>query len=132
MISCLHCNGPPLLEDSMSTNYKPATLPAVVPYLVLTDADLEFAFMKDVLGAEEMRLSRDSQGHVGHCEVRIGDAAVMLGNASEQWPPSPAAIYVYVPSVDLAYHRALAAGATSVWAPVDQPYGDRNAGVRTS
>jgi uncharacterized glyoxalase superfamily protein PhnB len=116
----------------MNTNYKPATHPFVVPYLVVSDADKELAFMKEVLGAREVRLSRDPQGKVGHGELGIGDSMIMLGQASEQWPPSPAAIYVYVPDVDLVFKRAVAAGAASIWPPVDQPYGDRNAGVLDS
>jgi len=35
----------------------------------------------------------------------------------------------YVPDADAAYARALAAGATSLFPPADQPYGDRCGGV---
>jgi PhnB protein len=37
---------------------------------------------------------------------------------------------VYVDDADAVYQRALAAGATSVQAPVDQFYGDRSGGVK--
>jgi PhnB protein len=37
---------------------------------------------------------------------------------------------VYVPDTDAAYERALRAGATSIEAPKDAPYGDRTAGVK--
>lgn len=114
----------------MSANYKPAAHPNVVPYLVLSNADKTLDFVKVVFGATEMRVSRDPQGQIGHAEVRIGNSVLMIGQASEQWPPSPAAIYVYVPDVDAAYERALAAGADSMWQPVNQPYGDRNGGVK--
>jgi uncharacterized glyoxalase superfamily protein PhnB len=39
-------------------------------------------------------------------------------------------LHLYVPDTDLVYGRALGAGAESLYAPVDQPYGDREAGVR--
>jgi PhnB protein len=39
-------------------------------------------------------------------------------------------LYLYVPNVDAVYRRAVAAGATSFQEPIDQPYGDRQAGVR--
>jgi uncharacterized glyoxalase superfamily protein PhnB len=42
----------------------------------------------------------------------------------------PAALHLYVSNVDEAYRRALDAGAESLYAPVDQEYGDREAGVR--
>jgi uncharacterized glyoxalase superfamily protein PhnB len=37
--------------------------------------------------------------------------------------------YMYVPDCDAAYQRALAAGAKSIQAPSDAPYGDRIGGV---
>lgn len=42
----------------------------------------------------------------------------------------PAAIYLYLDNVDAAYAAALKAGAISIAEPADQPYGDRNAGVK--
>jgi PhnB protein len=35
------------------------------------------------------------------------------------------ALYVHTADVDAVYHRALAAGGTSVLPPADQPFGDR-------
>jgi uncharacterized glyoxalase superfamily protein PhnB len=35
-----------------------------------------------------------------------------------------------VADADAAYHQALEAGATSIEAPADQPYGHRRAGVQ--
>ena len=37
---------------------------------------------------------------------------------------------MYVPNVDAVYRQTVAAGATSFQEPTDQPYGDRQAGVR--
>jgi PhnB protein len=83
-----------------------------------------------VLGAREMRVTRDPQGGVGHGELAIGDSVIMLAQASESWPPSLAALYVYVADIDAIYKKAVAAGAATIWPPVDQPYGDRNAGIK--
>jgi len=69
-------------------------------------------------------------GTIGHAEVRIGDSVVMLGQASSQWKPTTAAIYLYVNDTDATYKRALQSGATSAMEPTDQFYGDRNAGVQ--
>src|SRR5262249_17285508 len=111
-------------------NYKPDFLPTVVPYLVMADAEKELAFMKDVLGAKEMRMTRDLVGRVGHGELKIGDSVIMLAQASEGWPASPAILYIYVPDGDAVFQKAVAAGAAAMWPPADQPYGDRNAGVK--
>jgi uncharacterized glyoxalase superfamily protein PhnB len=53
----------------------------------------------------------------------------MVSAASER-EPAAAFLYVYVDDADAAYERALAAGATTIEAPLDTPYGDRRAMVR--
>jgi len=47
-----------------------------------------------------------------------------------QQPERPAQLHYYVRDVDALYRRALAAGASSLQEPIDQPYGDREAGIR--
>jgi uncharacterized glyoxalase superfamily protein PhnB len=42
----------------------------------------------------------------------------------------PTALHLYVPDVDAAYERALAAGATSVMPPRDQDHGDRDSALK--
>jgi PhnB protein len=39
-------------------------------------------------------------------------------------------LYVYVADADLAYERAIPAGATTLEAPLSTPYGDRRAMVQ--
>jgi uncharacterized glyoxalase superfamily protein PhnB len=41
-------------------------------------------------------------------------------------------LHVYVENADETYRRAIAAGAQSIEAPADMPYGDRRATVRDS
>ena len=116
----------------MAVSYKPADTQNVIPYLVIADPEKELAFVKGVFGAKEMHVTRDSGGGIKHAQVKIGDSVVMMGQAGDQWPPLPAAIYLYVPDVDAAHKRALAVGATSLMQPADQFYGDRNGGVKDS
>lgn len=42
----------------------------------------------------------------------------------------PGFLYLYVPDADATYARAVEAGATTVEAPCDVPYGDRRATIR--
>src|SRR5439155_501428 len=44
--------------------------------------------------------------------------------------PALTGLHLYVPDADQVYRAALEAGADSLRAPVDQPYGDREASVR--
>ena len=102
----------------------------ITPYLIVNKAAELIDFVKHVFGAEEQFRSIGSAGGI-HCETRLGDSMVMIGGGGA-WhgTPAPAALHVYVPNVDDVYRRAMATGATSLRAPADQDYGDRDASVR--
>jgi PhnB protein len=106
-----------------------AKTPTLMPYLVAQGAARLVDFMKQTFGAEEMERFTKADGTIMHTAVRIGDSIVELGDGNEQFPARPTALHVYVPDADAAYQRALAAGATSLHEPVDQPYGDHEASV---
>lgn len=103
---------------------------AVTPYLLIPNVDALLAFLQEAFAAEIRERHTRPDGSVGHAEVRIGGAAVMLGEASAQWPAMPGSIYLYVDDTDATYARALDLGAGSVMEPADQFYGVRGAGVK--
>jgi uncharacterized glyoxalase superfamily protein PhnB len=105
------------------------TYRTVTPYLVVPDADAELAFLKAAFGATEQTCQRTESNKVMHAEIRIGDSLIMMGQANQQWKALAGSLYLWVPNVDELYNKALAAGATSLTAPEDKPYGHRNAGV---
>src|SRR5262245_3401594 len=105
------------------------TYRTVTPYLVVSNADAELAFLKAAFGGTEIQVHRNEDNTVMHAEIQIGDSLVMLGQAGEQWVARQAALYLWVRDVDATYAKALAAGAASESAPEDKPYGHRNAGV---
>jgi len=111
------------MADTMST-YR-----TVTPYLLVTDAEAELAFVKAAFAATEVLCHRNADNTVMHAEFRIGDSLVMLGQAGGQWKPRDAALYLWVEDVDATYARAVAVGATSESVPEDKPYGHRTAGV---
>jgi PhnB protein len=100
--------------------------------VIVQGADRVIEFLKQAFEAKEVERMSMPDGSIMHAEVRAGDSTVMLGEASGQWGPMPASLYMYVPDVDAVYQRVLKAGATSVMEPADQFYGDRNAGVKDS
>jgi len=106
-----------------------AMTPTLMPYLVAQGAARLVDFMKQTFGAVEMERFQRPDGTIMHTAVRIGDSVIELGDGNEQYPPRPVALHIYVPDTDAAYQRALAAGATSLHEPVDQPYGDHEASV---
>lgn len=103
---------------------------SVTPYLMVHDAPGLIDFLARVFDAEELRRDLYPDGRIMNCELRIGSSIIELSEANETWPPTPAALHVYVPDTDAAYTKALAAGAVSLYAPADMPYGERSAGVR--
>jgi PhnB protein len=116
----------------MSTGVKaiPDGYSAVTPYLVVQDANKLVEFLKKAFDAKEHHRSATPDGTIVHAEVRIGGAPLMIGGAFPGGAVSTAMIYLYVVDTDATYKRAIEAGATSVMAPADQFYGDRNAGVK--
>ena len=62
--------------------------------------------------------------------MRIGDSLLMVKASATERERFPAFLYVYVSHADEVYQRAIAAGATSLEAPMDTPYGDRRGMVR--
>jgi PhnB protein len=112
---------PHYIRDGFST---------VRPYLF---GRLDLAdFVRQVFGAQE--LARRKYGEKAfHIESKIGDSVVVLEVREPPYPTATtASVYLYVDDVDAAYKRAIEAGATSVSEPKDQPYQERNAGVRDS
>jgi PhnB protein len=115
----------------MAVKSRPEGYHSVTPYLVATDVSQLIDFLKDAFGAQVISPPfRRPDGSIMHCELRIGDSPVMMGEPMAQNQPMPTCLYVYVDDTDATYRRALQAGGTSVMEPADQFYGDRSAGVR--
>lgn len=101
----------------------------LTPYFPVRDVRGQIEFMTKAFGAAEICHFTAPTGGV-HAEVRVGESMVMVGGGPEwRGTPMPTSLWMYVEDADAAYERALAAGAKTITAPVDQPYGDREAGV---
>jgi len=102
---------------------------SVTPYLHPAGATKLIDFLKEAFSAEEIARHEEPKGTVVHAKVRLGNSILEMGEAHGQYQPMPSMFYMYVNNVDGSYARAIKAGAKSLFAPADQPYGDRNAGV---
>lgn len=112
--------------------HKPNGYSTVSPYLIVTGANETIEFLKHVFGAVELRRFPDGAEKLMHAEVRIDDTVVMLADSTEEWPPIPSNVHIYVSDVDSTYQRALKAGATSVQEPVKKDDEDKRGGVKDS
>ncbi len=106
-------------------SYIPKGLHNVNPYLHPRRAEPVIGFLKRAFGAQELAKYATPDGVVVHAEIRVGDSVIEMGEAHGKYAPNPTMFYLYVPNVDDVYRTALAAGATSVQEPADQPWGDR-------
>ncbi|WP_460559521.1 VOC family protein [Ferruginibacter profundus] len=101
----------------------PAHYNRLMPYMIVPEAYDFITFMKAVFGATEQVIVPRSEGIIMHGELRIGDAVIMFADATEQYAPRPAGIFIYVDNVDETYKKALAFGATSQMEPCAMDYG---------
>ncbi len=105
----------------------------VTPYIVAADAAGLIEFVKATFAGEEVFRTVGSAGGI-HCEVRVGDCMMMIGGGGPglSWSGSsrPMAFHIYVRDTDAVYQRALEGNASSLQAPVDQPWGERTANVK--
>ena len=107
----------------------------VTPYLIVRGADRAIEFYKKAFGATELFRMQHENGLVGHAEIQIGNARIML--ADEQGPHkspqtlggSPIGILLYVNNSDATFAQSVDAGAKVVREVADQFYGDRTGGV---
>jgi PhnB protein len=102
----------------------------VTPWIIGRETDGLLAFLREAFGAEEIARVQGPDGTIGHAEVRIGDAVVMMFDGPADWPATPAFLRLYVPDGDAVFSRALAAGATAVTAMTELFWGDRVRRVR--
>jgi PhnB protein len=109
---------------------------SVTPYLIVRGAEHAIEFYKKAFGATELFRMKNESGGIGHAELQIGDARIMLADETpEQKSPqtlggSPIGLLLYVEDCDTTFKQSVNAGAKTVREPADQFYGDRTGGVR--
>jgi PhnB protein len=117
---------------SESINPVPEGYTTVTPWMISKDTAGLIDFLKSAFGAEELaRVENPNGPGIGHAEVRIGDAIVMLFDVlSPEWPYTPSFLRLYLPDGDAAYQRAVDAGATPLHRMTEMFWGDRVGRVR--
>lgn len=107
----------------------PAGLHTLTPTLHVNGTGRLIDFIKQAFGADELDRTVSPDGIVRHAQLKLGDSVLELGEPGGFVPVMTGSLHYYVENTDAAYARALAAGATSLAAPADTPYGDRSASV---
>jgi PhnB protein len=114
------------------------TIQQVFPYLIVRDAPAAIEFYKRIFGAEEIMRLAEPGGRIGHAELNLGDAMIMI---AEEHPDrgvlSPLAyggsgsfLHLHVANVDDMTARAAEAGAKILVEPKTQFYGERSSKIQ--
>jgi PhnB protein len=121
---------------AMATSAKaaPEIRATATPYLSVRGASAAIEFYKRAFGAAEITRLMQPDGRIGHAEIDISGARIMLADefpeagfsSPESLGGSPVHIRLDVADVDAVAQRAVAAGAKVVRPVEDQFYGDRS------
>jgi PhnB protein len=108
----------------------PEGVPSVQPYLHLRNSEKMIPFLESAFGgAVTGGVPTSPEGHVLHATIQIGDNTLELDEEHGEFQPMPCHLHLHVDDADAMYARALRAGAISIDAPSDKPYG-RSGGVK--
>jgi PhnB protein len=105
----------------------------LTPYLCFKSGAEAISFYTRAFGAQESFRLTDPTGRIGHAEISIAGARMML---SDEYPDfgalsaqtlggCPVLLHLYVDSVDAFVEHAVKAGATLLRPVQDEFYGDR-------
>jgi PhnB protein len=115
-----------------------ADIHAAYPYLRVHNSSEAIDFYTRAFDAQEQFRLTEPGGRVGHAEIKVGPATIML---SDEYPDhgicgprslggTTFSIHLHVDDVDQAFAQAIAAGASVVRPLQDQFYGERSGTVR--
>ncbi len=102
---------------------------AIIPNIIVADANAAISFFKEAFGAEEQFRLTVADGKVVHCELRIGDSVLNLGETMEGWPERTLLAQILVDDSDTTFAKAVSAGATVVMPMTDMFFGFREGRV---
>ena len=112
--------------------------PALAPAIAVKNAAQAIDFYQQAFGAEERyRLIDPESGKIGHAELTINGALLMVSDEYPQFNKTPetlggvsAKFLIMCADVDAAFARAIAAGAEAIMPLNNQFYGHRDGRVR--
>lgn len=89
------------------------------PNIVVDDAEQAVAFFKKAFGATETYRLIMSNGKITHCELRLGDSVLNVGESMDGWPAHGLIAQIYVEDSDGLFKRAVDAGAKEIMPMTD-------------
>ena len=113
------------------------TIHEMFPYLRTRDTNAAIAFYIAAFGATERFRLTEPSGRIGHAELQLGPAVLMLSDEFPEYglgapsgnTESGSAIHLHVDNADAFIERAVGAGATLISPLQDAFYGERSGKV---
>lgn len=121
----------------MSNAPEPSPIHEVFAYLCVSDSAAAIDFYARAFGATEIFRLTEPSGRIGHAEIQLGPAVLMICDPFPEYgmnPPQtgaqpPMRIHLHVDDADAMIARALAAGARALGEVSDAFYGERSGRV---
>jgi PhnB protein len=105
----------------MSTQGKPKGFNTITPNAIVRSVTEAVTYYKKVFGAEEVLRLTTPDGKVVHCELKLGDSRMNLGEAMEGWPEQSLMAQIHVADSDATFALAIKEGATEL-SPVEHMF----------
>lgn len=107
---------------------------SITPYMIIQNAAKAIEFYKKAFSAKEALRMEQPGGKIGHAEIKIGDAKIMLADecpemqarSPEAFGGSPMMIHLYVKNADAVIAKAVSLGAKLTRPAENMFYGDRS------
>ena len=109
----------------MSVNPVPAGFHTVAPNIIVENVDAAVSFYKQAFEAEEILRLSTPDGKVVHCELKLGDSRVNVGESMKGWPVHPLLAQIFVSDSDAVFAQAVKAGAEVLSPMTDMFFGSR-------
>jgi len=101
----------------------------ITPNIVVDGAEQAVAFLKQAFGFVEKYRLTTANGKIAHCELRLGDSVLNVGEAMEGFPAHGLMAQIYVENSDALFERCVDAGASVVMPMTDMFFGSREGRV---
>jgi PhnB protein len=114
---------------NMSAQWIPRGFHTITANIVADDAEQVVAFLKKAFGATETYRLTMSNGKIAHCELKLGDSVLNIGESMDGWSAHGLVAQIYVEDSDDLFKRAVDAGATEIMPMTDMFFGSREGRV---
>jgi uncharacterized glyoxalase superfamily protein PhnB len=112
------------------TSYRPEGYTTVTPWIIGHDTAGLMDWLTRAFNAKEISRLVGPDNRIGHAEMHLGDAIVMMFDSKPEWPRTPAFLRLYVEDADASFAQAVAAGGEAVTNVTHLAFGDRVGRVR--